>query len=103
MNDEIKKLIVKKLVRLIPAGIRPADYLSETLCISKNSAYRRLQGKMPFSCEEFVLLSKKMHFSLDELAALDPNDSKVVIDLKIEDSPEYAFLKKMKDYTKILI
>jgi hypothetical protein len=100
--DEIRSLIIKKLVELMPKSIKLVDYLSDTLCISKNSAYRRLQGKMSFSFEELATLSRKMHFSLDELAALDPDDNKVIIDLKIENCPENTFLRKIKEYKKDL-
>jgi hypothetical protein len=52
----------------IPKGIRPRDYLMKKLSISKESAYRRMRDKVPFTFDEVVSISLDLGFSLDELA-----------------------------------
>lgn len=98
MNKDIKTIIINKILELIPSHIKPVDYLSEVLDISRESAYRRLGGKMPFYFEELIILSELLDFSLDELVALKTNNSKVVIDLKINKDPTEGFLDKMRKY-----
>lgn len=98
MNKDIKTIIINKILELIPSHIKPVDYLSEVLDISRESAYRSLGGKMSFYFEELIILSELLDFSLDELVALKINNSKVVIDLKINKDPTEGFLDKMRKY-----
>lgn len=98
MDKDIKVIVVNKIQELIPSHIKPVDYLSEVLDISRESAYRRLSGKMSFYFEELIILSELLGFSLDELVALKRDNSKVIIDLKISKDPAEAFLDKMKKY-----
>lgn len=100
MNDNIRTIIINKLLELIPSSRRPVDYLSEILDISKDSAYRRLKGKMSFHFEELVILSEELGFSLDEFVAMKAGNRKVVIDLNIDKDPERGFLEKMRMYKK---
>lgn len=100
MNDNIRVIIINKLLELIPSYRKPVDYLSEILDISKDSAYRRLKGKMSFHFEELIKLSEELGFSLDEFVAMKAGNRKVVIDLNIDKNPERGFMEKMKMYKK---
>lgn len=98
MDKDIKTIVINKIQELIPSHIKPVDYLSEVLDISRESAYRRLGGKMSFYFEELIILSELLGFSLDELVALKSDNSKVIIDLKISKDPVESFLEKMRKY-----
>lgn len=98
MNKDITLIVINKILELIPSHIKSIDYLSELLDISKDSAHRRLRGKMPFSFKELVILSEKLNFSLDELVALKTDNNKVVIELKVDSNPEQEFIEKIKKY-----
>jgi DNA-directed RNA polymerase subunit F len=98
MNKNIKTIVIDKILELIPSHIKPVDYLSEVLDISRESAYRRLRGKMSFYFEELITLSELLGFSLDELVALKPDNTKVLIDIKINKDPAAGFLEKMERY-----
>lgn len=98
MNKNIRAIVVDKIVKLIPPHIKPVDYISDFLDISKEAAYRRLSGKMSFDFEELIDLAEKLGFSLDELVAQKDDNTKIVIDLKIESDPEKVFLEKFERY-----
>lgn len=100
MNSEIRAIIVKKILELVPSHTKPVDYLSDMLDISKESAYRRLRGKMPFQLEELIRLSEQLGFSIDELVALKTDNSKIVVDMSIDEDSKRGFLKKMEQYKK---
>lgn len=96
MKESVRTLVISKILGLIPAHIKPVDFLSDILDISKESAYRRIKGKMPFHFEELICLSEVLGFSLDELVALKKDNNKTSIDLKINNDTEQAFLDKIR-------
>ncbi|WP_163320795.1 helix-turn-helix domain-containing protein [Dysgonomonas sp. 520] len=100
MSNNIRTSIINKLLELMPPQTKPVDYLSDILDISKESAYRRLSGKMSFDIEELVTLSEELGFSLDELVALSDRNSKIVIDIKVEKDPKQGFMERMKRFKK---
>jgi hypothetical protein len=67
MNIYNETNFTNKLLAKIPLDIKPLVYLSETLEISKESARRRLHGKIPFTFEDMLKLSARLNFSIDEL------------------------------------
>lgn len=58
---------VKALEGIIPKKTVLADFISKTLCIEKETAYRRLRGEVHFSFREVGLLAEKLNISLDDL------------------------------------
>lgn len=100
MKKNIRKTIIHAIVKLIPPHIKPVDYISDTLDIGKESAYRRLRGNMSFSIEELILLSQDLGFSIDELIGLKNDSNRVTVELSNEDDPMETFLKKIKRYRK---
>jgi hypothetical protein len=64
----MSKLLTTKNIAAIPKSIKPRDYLMKKLSISKESAYRRMRNKVPFTFEEVVTISLDLGFSLDEIA-----------------------------------
>ncbi|SBW02813.1 helix-turn-helix domain-containing protein [uncultured Dysgonomonas sp.] len=67
MKNNTKSAVSHKLLRKIPSGIKPADYITNVLGLSKESVYRRLKGTIPFSFEEMLCLAANLDFSMDEL------------------------------------
>lgn len=99
MGKDVRMRVIDAVVGAIPSHIKPVNYLSETLDIGKESAYRRLRGKMPFSFEELAILSQELGFSLDELAGTG-NSNRIMMDMKVDHSSEQAFLERLKKYRK---
>jgi hypothetical protein len=67
MARKTDNVLTDTIIRNIPSGISPVDFIAEELKVSISSAYRRLNGKMPFMFEEIAMLSQKLNFSVDEV------------------------------------
>lgn len=65
--EQIRKDIIDAIFSNIPDNMKPVEYIMRILDISKGSAYRRLNGTLPFCYDEIVILAKEMNFSLDEV------------------------------------
>ncbi len=96
MNEAFRKKIINKIISEIPLHIKPVDFLSATLDIAKESAYRRLRGEMAFTFEEIVKLSQKLEFSIDELAG-NKSFNMIGLNLQINKDPQHAFLLKIQN------
>lgn len=98
MKKNIREQIIRKIVESVPFGVKPSDYIAEVLDISKESAYRRLSGKMSFYVEELVILSGSLGFSVDELIARTNDESKVLISVETHEDPSIFFLERIKRF-----
>jgi hypothetical protein len=63
-----KETFRKRLVSQLPATMKARDYLMQKLNISKEAAYRRIRGDIPFTFEEIVNMAWDLGFSIDEIA-----------------------------------
>jgi len=64
---EINNQIIYAITSRIPAHQKIVYYLMDLLQISKESAYRRIRGDIPFSIEELLLITQNLKISLDEI------------------------------------
>jgi uncharacterized protein YlaN (UPF0358 family) len=64
---EATKALVEEIRKNIPDGENVVKYLMRKLGLSKESAYRRMRGIVPFPLEEIRELSLALNFSLDEI------------------------------------
>jgi hypothetical protein len=53
----------------------PVDLLTSIIPSSKEAAYRRLRGDIPFTLSEAVRISEQLNLSLDEMAGIDKKDT----------------------------
>jgi hypothetical protein len=67
MDNNLRNIIIQKILESIPSHAKLVNYLMQALNISRESVYRRMKGDIPFTIEEIIKLSKKLNFSLDEL------------------------------------
>jgi hypothetical protein len=65
---ENNELWITNVISKFPSRIKPRDYLMAKLSISRESAYRRIKGTVPFSFDEILQISQDLGFSLDEIA-----------------------------------
>ncbi|MCR9152610.1 MAG: helix-turn-helix domain-containing protein [Croceimicrobium sp.] len=70
-NLKLQKLFIERLQGVLPNGQSLAPVLSDTLNISIDAAYRRINGKTNFNLEEAVALARAYNLSLDGLS--DPS------------------------------
>lgn len=107
-GDYDRKLI-EDIKRRLPTSTKIVDVLIESLELSKESAYRRLRGEVPFTFEEIAILAKNYGISLDSLLGIGIQKSKPFqlklpefINPKAEDyflfNDYISFLKKVADW-----
>jgi hypothetical protein len=99
--DLNKKLIANTLAN-IPKNIKPVVYLSNTLDMSRESAYRRLRGEIPFTLQEIATLAINLGFSLD-IALEEEKQDNVFFDVSKKQPYTFDFFAFMlKKYEKFL-
>jgi hypothetical protein len=99
-----KDLLTTKILDCIPKNLKPIEYLIELLEISKESAYRRLRGEIPFTLREISKLSLDLNFSIDELIA-KPCESRVLVNMQTDpnNNPSTIFMQKFEQYYNFLL
>lgn len=67
MEKTLNDIVVATIQNYIPANENPVNTLIDVLNLSKESAYRRLRGQIPFTFKEVIDISKYLGFSLEEI------------------------------------
>lgn len=68
MNDSsLHDALVDVLITKYPKKSKLADFIAETLCLEKETSYRRLRGDVHFTLRETGILASKLNISLDDL------------------------------------
>ncbi|HEV7332595.1 MAG TPA: hypothetical protein VGN63_16270 [Flavisolibacter sp.] len=79
MSDKtIQEHLFQRIKEILPPGQSLVDTVAEVLCISQDSAYRRIRGETLLVLEEARVLCQQFNFSLDQLLQL--NSSSVVFE-----------------------
>ncbi|MDR0866325.1 MAG: hypothetical protein LBO74_15550 [Candidatus Symbiothrix sp.] len=78
LNAKLAKTILEKISK----SVKPVAFLMEILQISRESAYRRIRGEIPFSVDELALLSRELKFSIDEIV-VDNKSNHTFFDLSL--------------------
>ncbi|MDR1403577.1 MAG: hypothetical protein LBJ60_07760 [Tannerellaceae bacterium] len=102
--DKINKLVISEILKNIPRNINPVNYLSDILCISNKSVYRRIKGEIPFTITEVLKLSDKLNFSIDQI--LDHGDmhrASFILQSDNSNSPEESFYRMLSYYHKLML
>jgi len=75
MKDiNLHEAFVKAMEKEIPKKTKLADFVADSLCIEKETAYRRLRGEVQFSLREAGILATQLNISLDNLINDDPEN-----------------------------
>ena len=83
-NSSIQELLFQRIREKLSPGISLAEHISELLCLSPDSAYRRIRGETPLVLEEVKLLCDTHSISLDQL--LQSKDDSVLFSVvRVED------------------
>ncbi len=70
-DSQLNNAFIITLENRIPKKTKLADFIAETLCIEKETAYRRLRGEVQFTFKEVGLLAQKLNISIDEIIIRD--------------------------------
>jgi len=96
MNFHTK--IVNEIIKQSPEDKNPVNYLTRTFSMSKETAYRRLRNKIPFSIEEVVIIAQHFNLSVDELLDLKSNSNFLLNkDLSLNQDPVDIYSDLLKD------
>ena len=77
-------------------------YLSDTLNIGKESAYRRMKGEINFTFEEIILLSQKIGFSIDSIVGVRQKQNALFnIHMLQDKDPFDIYTDKMAEYSRL--
>lgn len=98
-----QKEFIGFLMEKFPKKVMLADFISETLCIEKDSAYRRIRGDVQFSLEEACLIAEKLNISIDEAAGFaSPKNRPLSFRIINYIEPEEIDYKMYEEYLEFL-
>jgi len=102
MNDFLNKQIVDAVKKHINPNDNLVDVLMNTLALGKESAYRRICGKIPFTFSEIAQLASVFHFSLDSILGISFTNVAVINTCFFNTNQMYADYKQMlEDYISL--
>jgi hypothetical protein len=101
MNRHLNSIVVDTIIKYIPDYQNPVEYIMDILDLGKDSIYRRINGKIPFTFEELATLSKRLNFSLDVILKDEGNpDDKITGELK-KFSPNDLLINKLQTFYNV--
>ena len=75
MKNSTREHLIKMIRENIPNGVNLTNYLSDTLNIGRESAYRRVRGEINFTFDEVITLSQNLSFSIDNIVGLKKDEN----------------------------
>jgi len=102
MELDLNKRLVDSVLKHIPYNKKPVVYLVNTLNISRESAYRRIRGDIPFTVEELITLATKLEFSIDDIYDQEKQNHAFFDFSRIEKNPANFFIIMLKKYNELL-
>jgi len=102
MESDLNKRLVENVLKHIPRNKKPVIYLINTLNISRESAYRRMRGDIPFTVEELIILAARLEFSIDDIFEREKQNHAFFDYSRIEKEPTDFFFIMLKKYNELL-
>jgi len=82
INDDFNCIFIDELISRTKSKSEIASYLMDAVYMSKESAYRRLRGEVPFTLSEACALAKRLDISLDDIVF--KKSGKLIYELKMD-------------------
>jgi len=102
MVSELNKKLITKILNQIPKNRKVVVYLVEVLNISRESAYRRIRGDIPFTVDELVALAIDLEFSIDAFYDQEKQNHAFYDLTRAEDNSNNFFVFMLKKYNELL-
>ncbi len=102
MNTIITERLIQSIKKSLPDNIQIVSYITDLLSMSRQAAYRRMNGEVPFTLDEVVTIADDLKLSLDRI--LERKDTKrAVFNLNLIDynDPMENYYKILKGYIDI--
>ena len=80
MTMNLNKIVLTKILDIMPENLKPVTLLMDVLDIGKESAYRRLRGEKPFSMEEIISNDKSDAAAFNHIGTIRQNPSKNLLE-----------------------
>ncbi|MDR3140739.1 MAG: hypothetical protein LBU37_03305 [Tannerellaceae bacterium] len=96
MNRPLNSIVVDTIIKYIPDYQNPVEYIMDILDLGKDSIYRRINGKIPFTFEELAKLSKRLNFSLDVILKDEDNLNASIMGELEKFSPKDILINKLQ-------
>jgi len=102
MKGQIKDNLIEEIRKNIPSGVNITNYLSDTLNIGRESAYRRIRGEINFTFEEVATLSQDLGFSIDNIVGMKQKQ-KALFNIHMLQEENYfeIYVNKMQEYGRL--
>ena len=102
MESELNKKLISTVLKHIPKNKKSVVYLSNTLNISRESAYRRMRGDIPFTIQELVVLAADLEFSVDSIFDQEKQNRAFFDFTKMKKNTTDFFLLMLKKYSELI-
>lgn len=100
---ELNENLIRNMRGYVPAEVSLASVLIEILGLSKEAAYRRLRGDVPFTLSEAVLIAGRLGISVDKLVGVPENQSTMLRLNRIKsENPMESYAGLLDNYIQIL-
>lgn len=95
MNTKLLAAFTEAILTHIPEQATAAVVIADALSLSREAAYRRLRGEVPFTFEEAAELARSLNFSLDR--TFFGSSGKILFNLKYADfrAPMEAYIQQI--------
>ena len=102
MKEQMRNNILAAVRENLPKGTNLTNYLSDILNIGRESAYRRIRGKINFTFEEIVKLSQDLNFSVDNIIGAK-NDENALFNIHMLQKIDYMdiYVNKIQEYGRM--
>jgi len=102
MELEMNKKLVTTILKQIPKNEKPVLYLVNALNISRESAYRRIRGDIPFTIQELVALATNLDFSIDAVFEQEKQNHSFFDFTRLEKNSTNYFVLMLDKYMELL-
>ena len=102
MDSELNKKLIVTILKHISENKKPVNYLVNALSISRESAYRRIRGDIPFTVQELVTLVADLGFSIDVIFEQEKQNRSFYDYSRNEKNPSDFFVLMLKKYSELL-
>ena len=102
MDSDLNKKLVATILKNISENKKPVTYLVNSLNISRESAYRRMRGDIPFTVQELVTLAADLEFSIDNIFEQERQNRSFYDYSRADKNSSDFFVLMLKKYSEFL-
>jgi len=102
MDSELNKKLVATILKHISENKKPVSYLVNSLNISRESAYRRIRGDIPFTVHELIILASDLEFSIDNIFEQERQNRSFYDYTRADKNSSDFFVLMLKKYSELL-